>query len=66
MKGTAILYHEDQTVTVIENVEQSVYTEMKKQCGSNCKCKIEDKEINFGNVAPVLWHEDEVDWDYGY
>ncbi|WP_080846786.1 hypothetical protein [Cytobacillus gottheilii] len=67
MKGTAILYREDQSVTIIEDVEQSVFEDIKKQCGcENCNTKIENQIINYGTVSPALWHEDEVDWDYGY
>ncbi|PLR80698.1 hypothetical protein CVD25_20405 [Bacillus canaveralius] len=67
MRGTAILYKEDNTVTFIEDVELSVYKEIKRQCGcEHCNCKLENKVIDFGTVAPAFWHEDEVDWDYGY
>jgi len=66
MKGTAILFQDDQ-ITIIENVEHTVYKEMKEQCGCNhCTCKVDEKTIDFGFVSPVLWHEDEIDWDYGY
>ncbi|MEH7076086.1 hypothetical protein [Neobacillus drentensis] len=67
MKGTAILFQE-QTVTFIEDVDHSIYEEIKEQCGcKHCNCHLEDdKIVNFGFVSPVFWHEDEVDWDYGY
>lgn len=67
MKGTAILYRVDQSVTFIEDVDLSVFEDIKKQCGSErCSAKIENKMIHYGIVSPAFWHEDEVDWDYGY
>jgi len=66
MKGTAILFQE-QNVTFIEDVDHSIYEEIKEQCGcEQCTCHLENKKVNFGFVSPVFWHEDEVDWDYGY
>ena len=66
MKGTAILFQE-QNVKFIENVDVSVFKELKEQCGcSHCNCKLENKVVDFGTVSPVFWHENEVDWDYGY
>lgn len=67
MKGTAILYQKDQTVTILEGVERSVFDEIKVQCGcDHCNCKLENKVVDFGSVSPVFWHEEEIDWDYGY
>jgi hypothetical protein len=66
MKGTAILF-QDQTVTFLEDIDYDIFDEIKQQCGcSNCNCKIENKVIDFGTVSPIFWHEDEIDWDYGY
>lgn len=66
MKGTAILFQE-QNVTFIEDVDHHVYKEIKEQCGcADCSCKLDDKLIHFGPVSPIFWHENEVDWDYGY
>lgn len=66
MKGTAIIYQKDQ-VTILEDVDKSVYEELKEQCGCrHCLCKIENKEVDFGEVSPILWHEEAIDWDYGY
>lgn len=66
MKGTAILFHE-QDITFIENVTHSVYVELKKQCGSeHCSCKLDEKIVEFESASPIFWHENEVDWDYGY
>lgn len=66
MKGTAILFQE-QSVTFLENVDRHVFEEIKDQCGcSQCNCRLENKIVDFGSVSPVFWHEDEIDWDYGY
>jgi hypothetical protein len=66
MKGTAILFQEE-SITFIEDVERSVFDEIKEQCGcDHCTCNIENKIINFGSVSPVFWCEDDIDWDYGY
>jgi hypothetical protein len=66
MKGTAILFQEE-SIKFIENVEKSIFDEIKEQCGcERCTCNIENKIINFGPVSPAIWCEDEIDWDYGY
>lgn len=66
MKGTAILFKE-QDVKFIEDIDQSVFEEIKHQCGcKHCSCSLGNKIVDFGTVSPVFWHEDEVDWDYGY
>lgn len=66
MTGTAILFQE-QNVTFIEDIDISVFEEIKNQCGcEHCSCKLENKTVDFGTVSPVFWHPDEVDWDYGY
>jgi hypothetical protein len=66
MKGTAILFQEE-NVMFIEDVDISVFKQLKEQCGcSHCNCKLENKVVDFGTVSPVFWHENEVDWDYGY
>lgn len=66
MKGTAILFQE-QTITFIEDVEHTVFEELKTQCGcEQCNCVLDNKSVDFGSVSPVFWHENEIDWDYGY
>jgi hypothetical protein len=66
MKGTAILFQE-QNVMFIEDVDYTVFEEIKKQCGcEDCTCRLQNKLVNFGSVAPIFWHENDVDWDYGY
>ena len=66
MKGTAILFQE-QNITFIEDVEHSIFKNIKEQCDcNNCLCDINNKTVDFGTVSPVFWHEDEIDWEYGY
>jgi hypothetical protein len=67
MKGTAILYQKDLSVKVIENLDHTVFNEIQEQCGcEHCTCKVNNKVVDFGSVSPVFWHEEEIDWDYGY
>ncbi|TKC18478.1 hypothetical protein [Robertmurraya kyonggiensis] len=63
MKGTAILFQNEQIVTIMENVEQSVLEELLAE---HCGCTLNKKNADLGFVAPVIWHEEEIDWDYGY
>jgi hypothetical protein len=66
MKGTAILFQE-QNITFIEDVEHSFYKEIKEQCGcKHCNCLLNEKLVDFGAVSTGFWHEEEIDWDYGY
>jgi hypothetical protein len=65
--GTAILYQPDLKIRFIENIEKEKYEELRNQCGcTNCSCNLNGSTVNFGEVSPVLWHEDDIDWDYGY
>ena len=66
MKGTAILFQE-QGITFIENIDHAFYEKVKKLCG--CKygsSELNEKLVEFNSVSPVFWHEDDIDWDYGY
>lgn len=66
MKGTAILFQE-QNITFIEDVDISVLIEIKEQRGyDHCSCTLQNTDVDFSSVFPVFWHEDQVDWDYGY
>ncbi|WP_461201544.1 hypothetical protein [Anoxybacillus sp. TBDG-1] len=49
MKGLAILFEENHTVTILEDVEKEQLEE------------VADEE-----TEAVLWHDEEIDWDYGY
>ncbi|HLR42424.1 MAG TPA: hypothetical protein VK067_04165 [Pseudogracilibacillus sp.] len=66
MKGTALLLNEDQTVTVLENVELEVYEELKQEEVNNPHCTINDKEVTFEPVQAVTWYENGIDLAYGY
>lgn len=66
MKGTALLLNEDQTVTVLENVELEVYEELKQEEASNPHCTINNKEVTFEPVQAVTWYENGIDLAYGY
>lgn len=67
MKGTALLIKEDQTVIVLENVDHSVYEELSNEEDlAHPHCTIGDKEVKFDPISTVVWHEDTIDWEYGY
>lgn len=67
MKGTAILFQPNQKVTVIEDIDHKIYEALKEQCGcTHFNCKVENKLVDYGTVSPVFWHEEDVDWEYGY
>ncbi|WP_449621420.1 hypothetical protein [Robertmurraya sp. Marseille-Q9965] len=63
MKGTAILFQNEQIVTIMENVEQSVLEELQTE---HCGCTLNKRKVDLGYFSPVIWHEEEIDWDYGY
>jgi hypothetical protein len=66
MKGTAILFQEER-ITFIEDVEHSFFEKIKEQCGcETCSCKLNEQIVEFDSVSPVFWHENEIDWEYGY
>ena len=67
MRGTAILFQKDRSITILENIDRKVFEVIKWQSGEeHCTCVIEHRLVDFGTVSPVLWHEEEIDWDYGY
>ncbi|MFC4320386.1 hypothetical protein [Litchfieldia salsa] len=67
MTGTAILFQPDQQIRFIENIELAQYEQLRSQCGcTNCTCDLNGTKVVFDEVSPVYWHEDEIDWDYGY
>lgn len=49
MKGLAILFEEDHTVTIVEDVEKERLEEVVDE-----------------QIEAVLWHDEEIDWNYGY
>lgn len=67
MRGTALLYAEDQGLTVLEHVEYDAVEQMQEKIGcSHCTGKILNEEVDFGNVEEILWAGDDIDWSYGY
>ncbi|MFP7396063.1 hypothetical protein SFC57_21045 [Niallia circulans] len=63
MKGTAILFHDDLTVTFLENVDLDTWK--KKDKMDNGKLLLEN-QLNQSNHEQLLLMEEGVDWDYGY
>lgn len=67
MKGTALVINEDRTVTILEDVEKTVFEVLSDQKKSPNPYYIDrDIEIYFNPIDTVVWHEDAIDWDYGY
>ncbi len=68
MKGTAILYQEDNKIRFVENIEEKTFNEIKKQCNcDHCNCHVEkNRLVDFGKVSMVEWKADDLDWEYGY
>ncbi|MBD8068492.1 hypothetical protein [Bacillus sp. PS06] len=67
MIGTAILYKPDKKIVIIEDIEKEKYEELRKQCSCTVRSsKSNGNKIVAEKITPVLWHEDDVDWDYGY
>ncbi|MEK4651364.1 hypothetical protein [Niallia sp. FSL W8-0954] len=63
MKGTAILFHEDLTVTFLENIDLEIWKNTDKM--DNRKQPLEN-HLNQSNHEQLLLMEEDVDWDYGY
>ena len=53
MNGTALLIQEDHTVKVLENVKEQQFDMLK-----------EEKETK--DTVSFIYHEDVIDWEYGY
>ncbi|MCJ7992378.1 hypothetical protein MUB15_29615 [Priestia sp. OVS21] len=55
MKGSVILFNDDNEMTIIENVEEAVYQDIKEQEGSDhCVVTLDDHEVDFGYVSPFI------------
>lgn len=63
MKGTAILFHDDLTVTFLENIDLDTWKKTAKT--ENGKLPLEN-HLNQSNHEQLLLMEEDVDWDYGY
>ena len=56
MQGTAVLYKEDHKTIILRNIEKTVVEQIKSQCGcDHCFCQIDEKQVDFGHVAHVIW-----------
>ena len=64
--GTVLLFHHNQEMTILEDVTEEKYEDLKKQsaCGT-CSYKINDREIKFSEIQFTVWQE-QMDWDFGY
>ena len=62
-----MIINEDRTVTILEDVEKTVFEVLSDQRNSpRPYVKNGDKEIYFSPIDTIVWHEDAIDWDYGY
>ena len=52
MNGTALLINDDYTVTVLENVAEKQFDTLK--------------EDDSNRTVSFIYHEDAIDWEYGY
>ncbi len=67
MKGTAILYQHNLQIKFIENIERAQFEVLQKQIQEKKSKSLSNVKImDVNQVSPILWHEDDVDWDYGY
>jgi hypothetical protein len=57
MKGTAILFHDDLSVTFLENVDLAAWKQLEETD------KTTDTLVNHEQLLLI---EEDVDWDYGY
>jgi len=57
MKGTAILFHEDLSVTFLENIDLEAWKKHEETV------QIPEK---LENHEQLFLMEEDVDWDYGY
>jgi hypothetical protein len=64
--GTVLLFHHNQEITILEDVPEEKYAELKKQSGCNtCSYTINDREIKCSEIQFTVWQE-QMDWDFGY
>ncbi|WP_157827703.1 hypothetical protein [Niallia nealsonii] len=58
MTGTAILFHEDSSVTFLENIDITDYQLLQT---------VKNKQPILLQAAKLSYFcQDEIDWDYGY
>ncbi len=57
MKGTAILFHDDLTVTFLENIDLTAWKQLEEADKTTESLETHEQ---------LLLIEEDVDWDYGY
>ncbi|MDQ0243942.1 hypothetical protein J2S09_001487 [Bacillus fengqiuensis] len=59
MKGSVILFHHNNEMTILEDVDKSVFAAIQKQAGTEqCIVTLNNRKVDFGYVAsPVYWRE---------
>lgn len=56
MTGTAVLYLQDDRITILRNIEKTVMEEIQAQSGSDqCICHVDEKEVDYGSVKHAIW-----------
>ncbi|EOR26905.1 hypothetical protein KGR20_04085 [Cytobacillus oceanisediminis] len=63
MKGTAILFHDDLSVTFLENIDLDTW---KKSDEKNLTTKSIETHSDQSSHEQLLFIEEDVDWEYGY
>lgn len=63
MKGTAILFNDNLTITFIENVDEDTFNDLLKEISGTEEAQ-KNKKATFPEQS--FWHEEEIDWEYGY
>ncbi|TYR79856.1 hypothetical protein FZC66_11980 [Priestia megaterium] len=64
MKGSVILFNDDNEMTIIEDVEETVYENIKEQVGTDrCVVTLNNQTVDLGYVSPVYWREGKIHTD---
>ncbi|MGP1907203.1 hypothetical protein ACTSEZ_03480 [Metabacillus sp. JX24] len=64
--GTVVLFHENQDMTVLEDVPEEIYVQLKENAGSeSCSCKVNGRTMILPPFHFAVWQE-QMDWDFGY
>ncbi|KSU88014.1 hypothetical protein A2U94_11455 [Bacillus sp. VT 712] len=64
MKGSVILFNDENEMTIIEDVEEEIYENIKEQAGTDhCIVTLDNQTVDFGHVSPVYWREGNIHTD---
>jgi len=66
MKGTAILFQQNVPITVVEGIEESQFKEIINNNANHYQNIKVSKKVQENLTTPIIWKEEDVDWDYGY